>query len=169
MSAAPVGKQQHPALAAVLVTVVAIIFLAFPIALWANATELINGYRASHGEAGVPGTATVETMAHSKSGPVCIARFTPADGGPAVELRIETPGSCELGQQFEARFMEGHPSPFSHYGEPRLWASGSNDWMGYIPLVILFGLFSLPLLLLLAMLATKLATLALRGRRASEL
>lgn len=168
MSAAPAGKQQHPVLAAVLATVVALILLAFPIALWANATEMINGYRASHGQSGVPGTATVETAVDTRHGPVCTGTFTPADGGPTVETRIETPDGCATGQQFTVRLIEGHPSPFTGYGEPRAWAPEAGEWMTYLPLVILFGLLSLPILLLIAMLATKLAILALRGRRTPE-
>lgn len=164
------GQQRpHPAVTAALLTFVGLILLAFPVALYANAAAMIDGYRASHGQAGVPGTATVESEYDNRGEQVCTGVFTPADGGPAVETRIEVAGRCEVGQQVEARLMEGRPSPFIGYDAPRAWASGSNDWATYLPLVILFGLLSLPMALILAMLATNLTKRLLHGKPTPEL
>jgi hypothetical protein len=164
MAAANDQKRPHPAFTAVLLTVVGAILLAFPVALYANAAAMIDGYRASHGQAGVPGTAVVESEYDGRGEQVCTGVFTPADGGPGVETRIEVSGDCEVGQQVDARLMDGRPSPFIGYDDPRAWAAGSGDWAMYLPLVILFGLLSLPILLLLAMIANRL----LHGRTPPE-
>jgi hypothetical protein len=157
MGAAEADKKPHPALVAVLVSVVMLILSAFPLALYANAMAMIDGYRASHGQAGVPGTAVVESAVDARSDQVCRGPFTPADGGPAVEVRIEVEGRCEVGQVVEAHLMEGRPSPFIGYDEPRAWEAGAGDWGGYVPLVVLFGLTSLPMVLIVAMIVTHLA------------
>jgi hypothetical protein len=158
-------KRPHPAVTAALLTIVGAILLAFPVALYANVVAMIDGYRASHGQAGVPGTAVVESEYNGRGDQVCTGTFTPADGGPAVETRIEVSGDCLIGRQVDARLMEGRPSPFIGYDDPRAWEAGSGDWAMYLPLVILFGLLSLPILLLLAMIAKRL----LRGRTPPEL
>ncbi|GAA1666404.1 hypothetical protein GCM10009830_10080 [Glycomyces endophyticus] len=156
-------RRPHPAVTAVLLTVVGAILLAFPLALHANVTALVDGYRAAHGQAGVPGTALVETAYNGRGERVCTGTFTPDDGGPAVETRIEVVGACETGQQVEARLMPGRPSPFIGYDDPRAWETGSRDWAMYVPLVILFALLSLPLVLLIAMIATRLTKRLLHG------
>ncbi|MQM26042.1 hypothetical protein [Glycomyces albidus] len=163
------AQRPHPAVTAVLLTVVGLILLAFPVALYANAAAMIDGYRAANGQAGIPGTATVESEYDNRGEQVCTGVFTPADGGPAVETRIEVSGRCEVGEQVEARLMEGRQSPFIGYDRPRAWAAGSNDWAIYLPLVILFGLLSLPIALFLAMLAAKLGKRLLHGRSTPEL
>ncbi|RRS00415.1 hypothetical protein [Glycomyces terrestris] len=163
------AKQQHPLLAAVLLAIVVLIFLAFPIALYANVMAMVDGYRAAHGQAGTPGTATVLSEYDGRGEQVCTGVFTPDDGGPAVETRIEAAGRCEVGQEVEAHLMPGRPSIFIGYDIPRAWAAGSADWAQYLPLVILFGLLTLPLVLLVAMIVTKLVKLLLHGRAAPQL
>ncbi|GAA2304940.1 hypothetical protein GCM10009853_072490 [Glycomyces scopariae] len=153
---APVQKKPHPVLVVVLLAVVAAVLLAFPVALYANTTALVDGYRASHGQAGVPGTAVVESVSNARGGQVCTGLFTPDDGGTPVEARIEVVGGCEPGQEVQARLMEGRPSPFIGYDDPRAWEPGAGDWATFIPLVVLFGLLSLPLLILLTMIARRL-------------
>jgi hypothetical protein len=56
--------------------------------------------------------------------------------------------------------MEARPSMFIGYDEPRAWAAGAGDWGVYIPLVVLFGLLSLPLVLVLYMVLAKLVKAA---------
>ncbi|SDC95291.1 hypothetical protein [Glycomyces harbinensis] len=141
----------HPAVAAVLVAVVLAILLAFPVALYANAMALADGYRASRGEAGTPGTVTVVGEYDAKREQVCTGAFVPDGGGPEVEVRVEVPGRCAVGQVVEAHLMEGRASVFIGYDEPRAWAAGSNDWTQYIVLVVLFGLLSLPAALVAVM------------------
>jgi hypothetical protein len=158
----------HPAVTALILLLVCGVLSLFPIALYANAVEMLDGYRASHGEAGAPGTATVESAVHGKGGQVCRGVFTPDDGAAAAEVRIEVDGDCEEGQEVEARFMEGRSSMFTGYGEPRAWAAGADDWAGYLPLVILFGLLSLPLVLLAVMIVVKLAKLVFLPREAPK-
>jgi hypothetical protein len=149
----------HPAVTAMLLLLVVGVLSLFPIALYANAMAMIDGYRASHGQAGAPGTATVESAADGRGGQVCSGTFARADGPATAEVRIEVPGRCEEGQETEARLMDGRTSMFTGYGEPRAWAAGANDWAGYIPLVVLFGVLSLPLLVLVYMVLAKLAKL----------
>jgi hypothetical protein len=162
-------QRPHPVVTAVLLTVVGLILLAFPVALYANAVAMIDGYRASHGQAGTPGTAVIESEYDNRGEQVCTGVFTPDDGGPAVETRIEVQGRCEVGRQVDARLMEGRPSPFIGYDDPRAWAPGANDWLTYLPLVLLFGLLSLPIALFIAMLATRLAKRLLHGKPTAEL
>jgi len=161
--AAAAGKRLHPALTAVLLTVVILFLAAFPLALYANTMALIDGYRASHGEAGTLGTATVATATDTKDEQICRGAFVPEGGGPAVDARIEVDGRCEIGQQVEARLMPGRPSLFTGYDEPRAWAPGAGDWAVFIPLVVLFGLLSLPLVLLLWMIVANLTKRLLNG------
>lgn len=159
MAPAARGKavKPHPAVTAVLLLLVGGVLALFPIALYANAVAMIDGYRAAHGQAGTPGTATVESAVDARGGQVCSGTFVPDDGPARAEVRIEVPGSCEEGQQTEAHLMEGRSSMFIGYGEPKAWAPGASDWAGYLPLVILFGLLSLPIVLLIAMILAKLA------------
>lgn len=152
-------KQPHPVFTAVLLLVVVGVLSLFPIALYANAMAMIDGYRGSHGQAGTPGTATVESAVDGRGGQVCKGTFVREDGPATAEVRIEVPGRCEEGQEAEARLMGGRPSMFTGYGEPRAWAAGANDWAGYIPLVVLFGVLSLPLVVLVYMVLAKLAKL----------
>lgn len=162
MGAAEQGKgvkKPHPAVTAVLLLVVVGVLSLFPIALYANAMAMIDGYRGSHGQAGTPGTATVESAVDGRGGQVCRGTFVRDDGPATAEIRIEVPGRCEEGQEAEAHLMDGRPSMFTGYGEPRAWAAGANDWAGYIPLVVLFGLLSLPLVILVYMILAKLAKL----------
>jgi hypothetical protein len=168
--AAARGKpvKPHPAVTALLLLLVVGVLSLFPIALYANAVEMADGYRASHGQAGTPGTATVDSAVDGRGGQVCRGLFTPDDGGAAVELRIEVDGRCEEGQEVEARLMEGRSSMFTGYGETRAWAAGADDWAGYLPLVILFGLLSLPLVLLAVMVVAKLARLVFLPREAPK-
>jgi hypothetical protein len=156
MGAAAGEKKTHLAVVAVLFAVVGVILMAFPVALYANAMALVDGFRASHGQAGVAGTAVVESVS-ARSAQACRGTFTPADGGSPVEVRIEVEGRCEVGQEVQARLMEGRPSIFTGYDQPRAWEPGSGDWGVYVPLVVLFGLLSLPLLLLVVMVLTTLA------------
>ena len=175
MAAAP-GKpvKPHPVLTALLLLIVVGVLSLFPIALHANAMEMLDGYRASHGEAGSPGTATVESAVQAKGGQVCRGVFAPDDddddggGAAATEVRIEVDGACEEGQEVEVRFMEGRSSMFTGYGEPRAWAAGAGDWAVYIPLVILFGLLSLPLVLLAFMIVVGLVKLVFLPREAPK-
>jgi hypothetical protein len=157
MGAAAREQKPHPVVTAVLLVVVGVMLMAFPVALYANAMAMIDGYRASHGQAGIAGTAIVETARDAKSEQVCRGTFTPADGGPAVEVRIEVEGRCEVGQDVEAHLMPGRNSPFIGYDEPRAWGAGASDWGVYVPLVVLFGLLSLPLVLVVVMVLTSLA------------
>lgn len=145
-------RKPHPVVAAVLGTVVLAILLAFPVALYSNAMALADGYRASRGDAGVPGTVTVASAVDAKREQICTGAFVPDDGGPQVEVRVEVPGRCEVGQVVEANLMEGRASIFIGYDEPRAWASGANDWTQYVFLVVLFGLLSLPMVLVVVML-----------------
>ena len=161
-------KKPHPAVTAVLLLVVGLVLALFPVALYANAMAVIDGYRASHGQAGSPGTATVASAADSRGGQVCTGTFTPDGGGPEVEVRIEVAGRCEVGQEAEVRLMEGRASPFTGYDQARAWAAGSSDWAVYVPLVLLFGLLSLPLVLMIALLVTKLVKVVLRTDRAER-
>lgn len=157
----------HPVVTALLLLLLTGVLSLFPIALHANAMEMIDGYRASHGEAGVPGTATVDSAVDAKGGQVCRGTFTPEDGA-ATEVRIEVDGRCDEGQEVEARLMEGRASMFTGYGEPRAWAAGADDWAAYVPLVILFGLLSLPLVLLVVMVLVKLAQVVFLPREAPK-
>lgn len=159
MAAAGQGKavRQHPAVIAVLLLLVGGVLALFPIALYANAGAMIDGYRAAHGRTGTPGTATVVSAVDAKGGQVCTGTFAPDDGPATAEVRIEVSGDCEVGQETRAHLVEGRSSLFIGYGEPRAWAPGAGDWAGYLPLVILFGLLSLPILLFIAMILTKLA------------
>ncbi|MEU5873573.1 hypothetical protein AB0A73_18700 [Glycomyces sp. NPDC047369] len=157
------AKRPHPALVAVLLAAAVLMLAAFPLALYANTMALIDGYRASHGDAGTPGTATVASAVDTKDEQVCRGTFTPADGGPATDARIEVDGRCEVGQQVEARLMPGRSAIFTGYSEPRAWAAGAGDWAVFIPLVVLFGLLSLPLLLLVWMIVAKLTKRLLHG------
>jgi hypothetical protein len=156
MGAAARDQKPHLAVAEVLLAVVGLILMAFPAALYANAMAMIDGYRASHGQAGVAGTAVVESVS-ARSSQTCHGTFTPADGGSPVEVRIEVQGRCEVGQEVQARLMAGRPSIFTGYDQPRAWEPGSNDWGVYVPLVVLFGLLSLPLVLAVVMAITALA------------
>ncbi|GAA2130347.1 hypothetical protein [Glycomyces algeriensis] len=157
----------HPAVTALLLLLVVGVLSLFPIALYANAMEMADGYRASHGQAGTPGNAMIDSAVDGKGGQVCRGVFTP-DGGAAVEVRIEVDGECEEGQEVEARLMEGRSSMFTGYGEPRAWAAGADDWAGYLPLVVLFGLLSLPLVLLAVAVVVKLAKLVFLPREAPK-
>jgi hypothetical protein len=161
-------KKPHPAVTAALLLVVGLVLALFPVALYANAMAMIDGYRASHGQAGESGTATVESAVDTRGVQVCTGTFAPADGGPEVEVRIEVAGRCEVGQEAEVRLMEGRASPFIGYDQARAWAAESIDWAVYIPLVVLFGLLSLPFALLIAMLVTRLVKVGLRTDRAER-
>lgn len=158
----------HPAVTALLLLLVCGVLSLFPIALHTNAIAMIDGYRASHGQAGTPGTATVGSAVDGRDGQVCRGVFAPDDGGAAAEVRIEVDGRCEEGQVVDARLMEGRSSMFTGYGEPRAWAAGADDWGGYLPLVILFALLSLPLVLLAAMILVRLAKLVFLPREAPK-
>lgn len=175
------GVRPHPVVTGVLLLVVVGVLSLFPIALYANVMAMSDGYRASHGEAGTPGTATVESVVDGRGGQVCRGTFAGDDSGSgsaggggddggtvAVDVRIEVPGGCEVGQVVEVRLMEGRDSIFTGYGEPRAWAEGSNDWAGYIGLVVLFGLLSLPLVLLVVMIVTRLFKLMFLPRDAPK-
>ncbi|MCC3761947.1 hypothetical protein K3N28_02535 [Glycomyces sp. TRM65418] len=158
-------KRPHPAVMAALFAALGLVLALFAVALHANAMALIDGYRATNGQAGVPGTVTVERAVDVKQGRACTGTFVPDDGGPAVEVRIELPGRCEVGQEAEAHLIEGRTSLFRGYDEPRAWAAGAKTWAAYIPPVILFGLLNLPALLVVVIL---LNTLLKRLLRPSE-
>ncbi|WP_335986946.1 hypothetical protein [Glycomyces sp. MUSA5-2] len=157
------SKRPHPAIVALLLAVSVLMLAMFPLALYANTMALIDGYKASHGTAGTPGTATVESAVDTSDEQVCRGTFTPGDGGPATDARIEVEGRCEEGQRVEARFMPGRSTLFTGYSEPRAWAAGAGDWGAFIPLVVLFGLLSLPLVLLVWMIVAKLTKRLLNG------
>jgi hypothetical protein len=162
-------KRPHPVVTAVILLVLGGILSLFPLALYANVMALTDGYRASRGEAGTPGTATVASVTDGRGGQVCRGTVAGDDGTLAANVVIEVPGGCEEGQVAEVRLMEGRNSLFTGYDEPRAWAAGSDDWGVYVPLVILFGLLSLlPAFLLIAIL-TRLAKLVLFPPEAPEL
>jgi hypothetical protein len=162
-------KRPHPAVTAAILLVLGGILSLFPLALYANVMALTDGYRASHGDAGTPGTATVESVTDGRGGRVCRGTVAGDEGVLAVDVRIEVPGGCVAGQVAEVRLMEGRSSMFTGYDEPRAWAAGSDDWGAYIPLIILFGLLSLlPAFLLIAIL-TRLAKLVFLPREAPEI
>lgn len=161
-------KRPHPALTAVILLVLGGILSLFPLALYANVTALTDGYRASHGEAGTPGTATVVSVTDGRGGQVCRGTVTGDDGTATADVIIEVPGGCEEGQTADVRLMEGRASMFTGYDESRAWAAGSDDWAVYVPLIVLFGLLSLlPAFLLVAVL-TRLAKLVFLPREAPK-
>jgi hypothetical protein len=105
----------------------------------------------------------VESAVESRGGQVCRGTFVPDEGAPVADVRIEVSARCEEGQETATRLMEGRPSPFTGYDEPRAWAAGANDWGTFVPLVVLFGLLSLPAALVVVMLLAKLCKLVLTG------
>jgi RsiW-degrading membrane proteinase PrsW (M82 family) len=158
-AAASKGVKPHPLLTVVLLLLVGGILSLFPIALYANAMAMIDGYRASHGQAGTPGTAIVENAVDAKGGQVCKGTIVSDGVQVASAVRIHVPGDCEVGQETEVRLMDGRSSMFTGYDEPQAWAEGANDWAVFVPLVILFGVLSLPLVVLAYMILAKLCKL----------
>lgn len=114
----------------------------FPYALYANAVAMVDGYRASHGSAGTPGTVTLVARSGVKSRTVCRGDFVPAAGSPTMRVRVELPGTCETGQRHPARLTAPPASLFTGYDEPRAWVAGSDDWREYILLVVLFSVLT---------------------------
>jgi hypothetical protein len=171
MSAAEHGKgveKRHPAFVAGLLLVTVGVLSLFPIILHANAMAMIDGYRASHGQAGTAGTVTVESALDTKGRQRCEGTFVSDDGPDATGILIELPGRCEEGQEIEVRLMDGRPSMFRHLEEPRAWAAGSKDWFEFLPLVLISGVLSLPLVILAYMIIAKLAKLVFLPRDAPK-
>jgi hypothetical protein len=161
-------KRPHPAVTAAILLVLGAVLSLFPIALYANVMAMADGYRAAHGEAGMPGTATVESVVEGRGGQVCRGMVALDDGTVAADVQIDVPGGCEEGQVAEVRLMEGRSSMFIGYDEPRAWAAGSLDWAVYVPLVVLFGLLSLLPALLVVVILAELAKLVFLPREAPE-
>jgi hypothetical protein len=104
----------------------------------------VEAYRASHGEIGVPGTATAEREYDSGMGVMaCEGIFTPDEGGPTVEAAIKTNGPCTKGRTLDAWLVENEPI-FGLDRRPTAWGEDSREWIVFIIALVLPGLIVLP-------------------------
>jgi hypothetical protein len=130
-----------------LILIVLFFLIMFPYALYTNVVSLIDGFTASREWSGEPGTVTIlreKRIGSSRgSSKICLGEFMPDNGGPIKEVVVNSPGPCEKGEKLLARFVEGQTTILSGFDQDTAWVAGSNDWIGFILMTVLFGVLTL--------------------------
>jgi hypothetical protein len=118
--------------------------------LYLTAASTVAAYRAVHGEAGEPGTVTVEGyVSGSASGSShCEGTFAPDDGGPEVRVFVEIGWQCTEGHTEDARLAESVVPILGKYSMPTAWGEDSKEWIARTVVLVIISLFAAPLALL---------------------
>lgn len=130
-----------------IILIVLFFVVMFPYALYTNTVLLIDGFTASREWSGELGTVTMlreERVSSSQSSrKICLGEFMPKNGGSISEVVVNSPKPCEKNEKLPARFVKGQTTILSGFDRDTAWVAGSNDWIAFIPITVLFGILTL--------------------------
>jgi hypothetical protein len=130
------GRRVSPLAAVVLAAIVVL-----PLVLLSVIIMRYMEFRAAmEGTAGTQGVAVVEQRVTGEGDDICTGTFTPADGGPPLEVDIDVKGICSEGERVPAVIVGPtllHPD---WGGRPTAWGEGTGTGEHLAPAipVILF-------------------------------
>jgi hypothetical protein len=113
--------------------------------LYLSAMATIGAYRAVHGEAGVPGTVTVEGfVGGNHGGSRCEGMFAPDDGGLEERVMVEIGKSCTAGERVDARLMKSGVPIIGAHLMSTAWAEDSHAWIARAVLLVVVAIVAVP-------------------------
>jgi hypothetical protein len=116
--------------------------------LYLAAASTMEVYRAAHGDAGVPGTVTIEGLVNGNHGDRhCEGVFVPDGGGPEERAFVKIGGPCTEGETVEARLTQSVVPIVGKYWTPTAWGEDSKEWIARVIVLVIVAIVAVPLAL----------------------